>query len=406
MALNGLLCSEQLRHPLTHPDFFRYRGLLMFSRGSSILPAILVLAALLGQSLQACTGITLTAKDGSIVFARTLEWGSFDLKSRLVIIPRGVQFKSHLEDGLVGMGWTAQYGAVGVDALEKDLLVDGMNEKGLSVNVFYHPGVAEYPPIEPSNLSNTIGSLDVCHFLLTTCQSVPEVQSSLDKIKVVGVFEPSIGMPAPVHLIVTDPSGKSIVVEFARGEMQIYETTLGVLTNAPTYDWHVTNLRNYLNLSPVSLPSKKIEEMNFAPLGGGSGMIGLPGDFTPPSRFVRAVAFSQTARPTDTGQEAMVEAFRILDNFNVPLGAAEGDGDLKTLGMRSSTLWTTAYDTSNRVMQYHTMHNRRVRQVDLSQIDFAAATDPIRLPLDREKVQDIQDVTDSVKVRFSRLEKP
>jgi hypothetical protein len=128
MALNGLLCSEELRLPLTQADFFRYGGLLMLSRESSILSAILVLTALLGQSLEACTGITLTAKDGSIVFARTLEWGSFDLKSRLVIIPRGIQFKSHLEDGMVGMGWTAQYGAVGVDALEKDLLVDGMNE--------------------------------------------------------------------------------------------------------------------------------------------------------------------------------------------------------------------------------------------------------------------------------------
>ena len=134
----------------------------------------------------------------------------------------------------------------------------------------------------------------------------------------------------------------------------------------------MTNLRNYINLSPVALPGKKIEDLNFKPLGGGSGMIGLPGDFTPPSRFIRAVAFSQTARPTPTGNETIYEVFRILDNFNVPLGASEGTGEDKTKGMRSSTIWTSAYDTKDRVIYYHTQHNRRVRKIDLSRIDFGS----------------------------------
>jgi choloylglycine hydrolase len=127
---------------------------------------------------------------------------------------------------------------------------------------------------------------------------------------------------------------------------------LGVITNAPTYDWHETNLRNYINLSAVALPGKKIEDLDFKPLGGGSGMIGLPGDFTPPSRFIRAVAFSKTARPTPSGEETVYELFRILDNFNVPLGASEGEGEAKTRGMRSSTIWTTVWDTKGPVLPY------------------------------------------------------
>ncbi|MFZ0725270.1 MAG: linear amide C-N hydrolase [Desulfobacterales bacterium] len=97
---------------------------------------------------------------------------------------------------------------------------------------------------------------------------------------------------------------------------------LGVITNSPSFDWHMTNLRNYINLSAVALPTKKIEDLDFAPLGGGSGMIGLPGDFTPPSRFVRAIAWSQTTRPMEKSDEAIYDLFRIRDNFNVPLGAA------------------------------------------------------------------------------------
>ena len=164
-------------------------------------------------------------------------------------------------------------------------------------------------------------------------------------VRVVPVVEPAIGIAPPLHYLVTEPSGRAIVIEFLKGEMVIFEAPLGVLTNAPSYDWHETNLRNYINLSPVALPGKTIGELNFKPLGGGSGMIGLPGDNTPSSRFVRAVAATQTARATPTGEETVYELFRILDNFNLPRGAAEGSGEERTSGMRSSTIWTTGYDT-------------------------------------------------------------
>ena len=355
--------------------------------------AVVAICSMLANPVNACTGLTLRAQDGAVIFGRTLEWGSFDLHSRLVIVPRGHAFKSLTPDGAAGRTWTASYGAVGLDAVEKDFIVDGMNEKGLAVNVFYHPGYAEYPAYDASKALNTISSLDVAQYLLTTSATVDEVRKAIAGVRVVGVVEPAIGVAPPIHLMVTEPSGKAIVIEFAKGDVQIHDAPLGVITNSPTYDWHVTNLRNYINLSPVALPSKKIEDLNFAPLGGGSGMIGLPGDFTPPSRFVRAVAFAKTARPTASGDETMYEVFRILDNFNVPLGAAEGEGASRIKGLRSATLWTTAYDTKNLVMQYHTMHNRRVRQVDLKQIDFAAQKQMVRLPLDREKSQDVLDVT-------------
>ena len=350
-----------------------------------------------GQRLFACTGITLRAKDGAVVFGRTLEWGSFDLKSRLVIVPRGYEFQGSTPDGKPGFAWKSKFGAVGVDAVEKNIVVDGMNEKGLAVNVFYHPGFAQYPPYDPALAARSMGSLDVCQFLLTTCATVDEVKTAIAAVNVVAVMEPSIGIPPPIHLIVTEPAGKTIVIEYIKGERKVYDAPLGVITNAPGYDWHETNLRNYINLSAVALPGKEIGDLNFKPLGGGSGMIGLPGDFTPPSRFVRAVAFSHSARPTDTGTEAMYEVFRILDNFNVPLGAAEGEGEAKTKGMRSSTIWTTAYDTKNLILQYHTQHNRRVRQVDLKKVDFTRSNGLVHLPLDKDKAQDIDDVTPSSK---------
>ncbi len=363
-------------------------------RHSILFAAIVACAAICTRSSQACTGITLKSRDGAVVFGRTMEWGSFDLHSRLVVVPRGHEYKSELPDGEHGLNWKTTYGAVGLDAVGKDFIVDGMNEKGLCVNVFYHPGYAEYQVFDSAMSAKTMGSLDVCQYLLTTCASIEEVRAALAKVNIVGVVEPAIGIAPPIHLIATEPGGKAIAIEFTAGTVRVHEAPLGVITNSPNYDWHTTNLRNYVNLSSVAIPTKKLEDLNFAPLGGGSGMIGLPGDFTPPSRFIRAVAFSKSARPTATGPETVYELFRILDNFNIPLGAAEGEeSKTKLEGLRSATLWTTAYDSKNLVMQYHTQHNRRVRQVDLKKIDFSKSGDLLRLPLDKDKQQDIADVT-------------
>ena len=191
---------------------------------------------------------------------------------------------------------------------------------------------------------------------------------------------------------------KSIVIEWLDGEVKIFEAQLGVITNAPSYDWHMTNLRNYINLSPVALPTKNIDELDFSPLGGGSGMIGLPGDFTPPSRFVRAVAFSQTARKTNGGYDTVRETFRILDNFNVPANAAEGaDDSLESNDvMMSATQITTAADLKNKVFYFHTQFNRRVRMLDLKRIDFSKiGPNMISQPADKTKDEDIIDLTPS-----------
>ncbi len=280
-------------------------------------------------------------------------------------------------------------------ASAKDIIIDGINEKGLTVGLFYLPGFAEYNKYFPDLAARTLGPTDVGQFILSQFATVDEVRAAMATVRVVPVVEPALGFPPPVHYIITEPSGKSIVLEYLKGDLTIFDNPLGVLTNAPSFDWHMTNLRNYINLSAVALPGKEIDKIDFKPLGGGSGMIGLPGDFTPPSRFVRAVAWSSTARKTPDGPETSYELFRILDNFNVPVGASEGSGETANSlkGLRSSTLWTTGYDMKNLVLYYHTQHNRRVRMIDVKALDFDQIKQIVHAPLDREKRQDIENVT-------------
>ena len=273
--------------------------------------------------------------------------------------------------------------------------VDGINEKGLSVGIFYLPGFAKYADYDPKQAARSMASTDLTGFLLTQFATIGEVKEALSKIRIVNVVEPSLGFPMPLHWMVVEPNGKSIVIEYVKEGLKIFDAPLGAITNSPTYDWHLTNLRNYLNLSAVALPTKKIADMKFAPLGAGSGMIGLPGDFTPPSRFVRAVAFSQSARPTKGGYDTVREVFRILDNFNVPIGAAEGaEEGVKKDPLYSATQWTTAADLKNLVFYYHTQYNRAVRMVDLKRIDFGAIGGKIiHRPLDETKAPVLEDLT-------------
>ena len=104
--------------------------------------------------------------------------------------------------------------------------------------------------------------------------------------------------PQPVHVVVYDKTGASIVIEPLDGKLKVYDNPLGVITNSPTFDWHMINVRNYVALNPRNVPPVTINGTTFRNMGQGSGMLGLPGDFTPPSRFVRASVFSATAIPS------------------------------------------------------------------------------------------------------------
>ncbi len=346
----------------------------------------------------ACTGIMLTGQDGSIVRARTVEWGPFDLELTLDIVPRGFVYSAEeMPDGTPGATWEGRFGVVGISMLGHATPGDGINEVGLTAGVFYLPGFTEYQAYDPAAADRSIAGIHLAGYVLSLFETVEEVRAGLADIRVVAVDDPKLGFPFPLHMLVADRFGGRIVVEYIDGELVIFDAPLGAITNSPTYDWHLTNLNNYLNLSAISVPQREVGGVGFAPLGAGSGMIGLPGDFTPPSRFVRAVAFSQSARQTAGGYDTIREAFRILDNLNVPTDAAEGaDDDLdEDAELYSATQITTATDSEDLTFYYHTQFDRTVQMVDLKRIDFAAlsAETMLRTPIAEDTAPTIIDRT-------------
>lgn len=333
--------------------------------------------ALTARGATACTGIRITAADGSIIYARTLEFGA-PLDSQILFIPRQFEFSGTTASGRPGLTWRSTYAAVGLNGLGKEVFIDGVNEVGLAAGGFYFPGYAGYQATTPDEEGRALAPWELITWMLTNFGTVDEIRAALVDVRVAAVpLNAELGIP-PVHYIAHDKAGHSLVIEYVDGQLKTYNNPLGVVTNSPSFDWHVTNLRNYINLTATNVPPVDLRGVEFSQFGQGSGLRGMPGDFTPPSRFVRAVALSQSAESGASGPDAVGQAFHVLDSFDIPEGAVRpAAGSREPL---ESTQWTSAADLTSRRYYFHTHDNRRVRMVDLNSFD-ADATKPTVIPI-------------------------
>lgn len=345
----------------------------------------LLVALAAPHSASACTGITLLSKDSAHVLARTIEWGGSELNSQYVIVPRGYRQSSLLPGGTTGgMEFVAKYGYVGLAVEQKEFVVEGLNEAGLSAGLFYFPGYGGYESYDSALKNTTVSDFQLVSYLLSSCATLEEVKAALQKVHVVGIDPRS----STVHWRMSDLSGRQMVLEIVGGVPCFYDNPLGVLTNSPGFEWQLTNLNNYVNLHAGSASGQVLSgDLRLAPFGAGSGMLGLPGDVTPPSRFVRAAFYQSTAPRQDTAEETVLQCFQILNNFDIPVGVEYPAGQIPS-DIPSATQWTSATDVKNRVIYYRTMYNSAIRSIDLKQIDFARV-EYRACPLDSLKRQPI-----------------
>lgn len=325
------------------------------------------------ERASACTGIRVIAADGSVIQARTLEFG-MDLRSQAIVVPRGLARVGSTPDGAPGLRWTSKYASVGANAFELPMMLNGVNEKGLAVGLFYFPDMAEYMPYGPEDAGKTLSAVELGSYLLDNCATVEEARQAVRQVVVPAVVLPPMGLSPGAHYVVMDASGKCLVIEYTGGEARVFDNPLGVLTNCPTFDWHMTNLRNYVKMSPRLAPPLVLDGVTFESFGQGSGMLGLPGDFTPPSRFVRAVAYSQSMEPASDGEQAVLAAFHVLNNFDIPRGAVrDGEKDAHGNVVCEETQWTCACDLKAKRFYFRTYDNSRIRMIDLTAMDPHAA---------------------------------
>lgn len=341
--------------------------------------------------LQACTGIQLKAKDGSFINGRTLEFGVF-VDTSVAVIPRGYEFVGSTPQGK-GLSYKTKYAILGAIAYDKLSVMDGINEKGLAAGTFYFPGFAGYAAINADNQSKALSPIEFTNWALTQFASVDEIKAAIKDVVIAPTVVKAWGdAPPPFHYVFYDKTGKSLVVEPIDGKLVTYDNPLGVFTNSPTFDWHMTNLRNYINLTAVNAKPLHVDGIVLAPFGQGSGMVGMPGDFTPPSRFVRAAIFSITALPSANAQEGVFQAFHILNQFDIPVGLAREvvDGIIHS----DYTMITCVRDPQALKYYFKTFTDQSIKCVDLTKFDLNAKEVK---RVDTSGKQVVIDISDSLK---------
>lgn len=352
---------------------------------------VFVLVAIDGY---ACTGIRIETQDGNYIFARTLEFSSGYISFDLITVPRNYNYVGRTPTGKPGMTWKTTYGYVGFNPFGMNVVADGLNEKGLACGSFFFNEYAQYEEVAESNYSRTISCLEVTSWILSTCASVSEVREKLPKIHVSGVMLPELGYIPPIHYFVADKKGDAIIIEYIDGKINIHDNKVNVLTNSPDYIWHTTNVENYIGLKPTNVPPVTINGIEIKnELAQGTGAFGLPGDFTSPSRFIRASFFADATFKGKDADEGAHIAFHILNQFDIPKGSVRGTENGKSIF--DATQWTSASDLTNSRYFYHTYNDRSVRMIDLKKINLDARD--IKSIKDVQKPGEIKDVSGQFK---------
>jgi choloylglycine hydrolase len=298
----------------------------------------------------------------------------------LCVIPRGLARQAAgPRDGATTKRWTPQHGVVGLSIKGNDgTIFDGMNDAGLSAHVLYMVGGFFHAP-EFQGDGTDVSQAELAAYLLSTCATIDEVRGALDGINVWG-WDAGLPFVPPVHLLVHDRSG-SAAIEFRPEGVVVIDNPTGVATNSPYLEWHLLNLNNFVGFSAENPTAQRVRPrvggLNIRPLGVGWGLRGLPGDYTGPSRFVRAVALLTLATTPRDAREAEMLALHVLNTFDVPAGVVREPGPHHSM-IDEVTYADTIANLTDLRYAYRALDDPAVYVVDLTQTDFTGESPRFR----------------------------
>lgn len=327
-----------------------------------------------------CTDFLLVAGDGSFVGGRSMEFGR-DLHTQIFVRGAGVAHVLTGFDSGEEMAITPEYSYVGTSSFGLPFVTDGLNVKGLTAGALWMPG-SQYQLRGTSPATRNVLMAFFVDWLLAHCASVADVKAAFaaDAVRVVG--DAFLGKLGPLHYTVHDASGASLVIEFAHGQVHLYDNPVRVLTNLPAFPFHLANLGLYAHLTPWDTESVTLGALTLKAPGAisgdpgipghGSGLAGIPGNYQPASRFVRTAYMKEFALPAATADEAVAQAFHLLNGIDIVKGAARAKSLLGT--DYDMTQWVVVKDLTNLRLFIRMYASPLVYSVDLKTIDFAATS--------------------------------
>ena len=305
-----------------------------------------------------CT--SLAAQCPEPLFGRNLDL-EYSFGEQVVVTPRRYPFRFHRREpllrhqALIGMATVAQ---------GYPLYAEAMNEAGLYMAGLNFPGNAFYPPVPEEG--EAVAPYELIPLVLGSCATLAQARRLLENLRLAAIpFAPGYPL-APLHWHLADATGRLVAEPTAEG-LRLYDDPAGVLTNNPPFPWQLQNLSNYMHLSPRPPENRFAPGLPLEAFGQGLGAVGLPGDWSPPSRFVRACFLLENADWGETAESAVTEFFHILDAVAMVRGAVmtpEGKPDITT--------YSCCLDPAG-VMYYKTWGNNQVTAVDMHKEELDAA---------------------------------
>lgn len=269
-----------------------------------------------------CTAITLQSGQMEVFFGRTMDF-SHDIEPQLYIIPRNYVWNNILNK----QKFHDHYSFIGIGQESDELLgfFDGVNEKGFAAAALYFADYAKYNMHIKHMEKEPVSSLDFLHYILGRCESVEKLKRILRDVSIIGQPDPVTRTIAPLHWFAADKAGECAVIEQTEKGLKLFRNPIGVMANSPDFEWHMTNLRNYMEVSPKQNSETHWGNVQLKPFGQAGGTIPLPGGYTSPERFVRT-AYQKTHIQTPKNRmEALNACFHIMEGVSIPKGVVITD---------------------------------------------------------------------------------
>lgn len=307
-----------------------------------------------------CTALSIKSKEGNNFFGRNMDL-EYNFNQSVIVIPRNYKYENKVTGKMVG----GKYAIIGMGSVIDDhaAMADGMNEKGLACAGLNFAGYAYYEENKVEGKEN-IAPYDFILWVLFNHETVDEVKEAINNIELVNVpLNEKYPVPT-LHWMVVDKSGKSIVIEKTKSKFSIYDNTVGVLTNNPTFDWQLTNLNEYIGLTEEHPKETKWCDQEIKALGVGAGTRGIPGDFASVSRFVR-IAFIKSRMPEVDNISAIPQFLHMLDYVAMVKGGA-----MTPEGKEDFTLYSSCMNQEKGIYYYKTYSNNRINAIDINKEDL------------------------------------
>ena len=302
-----------------------------------------------------CTAITYQTKDH--YFGRNLDY-EHGFQEAVTITPRAYPFNFRRLPPI-----ERHYAMIGMATVSDGypLYFDATNEHGLSMAALNFPHSAQYMPDQTGK--DNVAPFELIPWLLGSCKTALEAREKIEYLNLVDIpFSPEYPL-SPLHWLLADAT-QTLVIEQTASGLQVYENPVGVLTNEPPFPYHMTNLQNYLSISNEEPSNCFAPSLPLKPYSRGMGGLGLPGDLSSASRFVKAAFTRLNSVSKDSESASISQVFHILGSV------AQQQGCVKVGNLYEKTIYTSCCNTTRGIYYYTTYENSQITCIRLRGIDL------------------------------------